>query len=64
VDWAFLQRHTFEADVWRCPCGRRSLLAVVTRRATAEQVLRHMGLGSARPPPATAHSPPQYSLPL
>ena len=64
VDWAFLQRHTFEADVWRCPCGgRRRLLAVVTRRATAEEVLRHMGLGSARPPLATGHSLPSLPWP-
>ena len=60
MDWAFLQRHTFEADVWQCPCGgRRRLLAVVTRRATAEEVLRNLGWGSARPPRATGHSPPQ-----
>src|SRR5919106_2118554 len=45
----FLQRHTFEADVWKCPCGgRRRLLAVVTPRATAEEVLYNLGLGSAR----------------
>ena len=65
VDWAFLQRHTFEADVWQCPCGgRRRLLAVVTRCATAEEVLRHLGLGSARPPRAEGHSPPQAGLAL
>jgi hypothetical protein len=33
-------------------------------RATAEEVLRNMGLGSARPPLATGHSPPQLSLSL
>ena len=45
------------------PCGgRRSLCVVVTRRATAEEVLRNMGLGSARPPLATGHFPPQPSL--
>jgi hypothetical protein len=65
VDWAFLQRHTFEADVWKCPCGgRRRLLAVITRRATAEEVLRNMGLGSARPSLPAGHSPPQHALAL
>ena len=65
VDWAFLQRHTFEADVWRCPCGgRRRLLAVVTRRATAEEVLHNLGLGSARSPLATGQSPPPARLAL
>ena len=65
VDWAFLQRHTFEADVWKCPCGgRRRLLAVVTRRATVEEVLHNLGLGSARSPLATGQSPPQARLAL
>jgi hypothetical protein len=65
VDWAFLQRHTFEADVWQCPCGgRRTLLAVVTRRATAEEVLQNLGQGSARRPRATGHSLPQARLAL
>jgi hypothetical protein len=59
VDWAFLQRHTFATDVWRCPCGgRRRLVAVITRRATAEEVLRNMGSRSPRLP-----SPPRTPLP-
>jgi hypothetical protein len=43
--------------------GRRSLLAVITRRATAEEVLRNMGLGSARLPLATNHSLPSLPWP-
>ena len=39
---------------WKCPCGgRRWLLAVVTRRATVEEVFQNLGLGSARSPLAT-----------
>jgi hypothetical protein len=65
VDWAFLQRHTFEADVWKCPCGgRHRLLAIVTRRATVEEVLHNLGLGSARSPLATGQSPPPARLAL
>ena len=43
LDWATLQRKTFEADVWKCPCGgRRRVVAVVSDRRTAEEVLRNM----------------------
>jgi hypothetical protein len=53
-----LEEGTSRADVWQCPCGgRRRLLAVVTRRATAEEVLRNLGWGSARPPRASMRRP-------
>jgi hypothetical protein len=65
VDWAFLQRHTFAADVWRCPCGgKRRLVAAITPRATAEEMLRNIRVALSAPPVVTAHSPPQSALPL
>jgi hypothetical protein len=63
LDWASLQRRTFEEDVWRCPCGgRRRVLAVVTSRGTAEEVLRNLRLLPPRPPQPQSHSPPQLRL--
>jgi hypothetical protein len=60
LDWASLQRRTFEADVWQCPCGgRRRVVAVITTRRTAEKVLRNLGRLPPRSPPARAQSPPQ-----
>ncbi|MFN0063038.1 MAG: hypothetical protein ACKVPX_11055 [Myxococcaceae bacterium] len=63
IDWAFLQRHTFAADVFRCPCGgNRTVVALVTRRATVDKVLQNLARNSGPPPLATAHSPPQAQL--
>jgi ribosomal protein S27E len=65
LDWASLQRRTFDADVWRCPCGgRRRVLAVITSRRTAEEVLANLGLLPRRASPPQAQSPPQLALPL
>jgi hypothetical protein len=65
LDWASLQRRTFEADVWACPCGgRRKVLAVVTSRRTAEEVLANLGLLPRSAPSPAAQSPPQLALGL
>jgi hypothetical protein len=63
LDWASLQRRTFEADVWACPCGgRRKVLAVVTDRGTVEEVLRNLRMLPPRVPLPLAQSPPQLGL--
>ena len=65
LDWAALQKRTFDADVWACPCGgRRKVLAVITSRRTAEQVLRNMRLLEPRLPTPLAQAPPQLQLQL
>ena len=65
LDWASLQRRTFEADVWACPCGgRRRVLAVVTSRRTAEEVLSNLGLMPRPSPLPASQSPPQLKLAL
>ena len=65
LDWASLQRRTFEADVWACPCGgRRRVLAVVTSRRTAEEVLGNLGLLPRPLPLPASQSPPQQQLAL
>jgi len=65
LDWASLQRRTFAADVWTCPCGgRRRVLAVVTTRRTAEQVLQSLGVLPPPSPRQFAQSPPQRELAL
>jgi|GEM_PF-1296593 len=63
LDWATALQRTFGADVWRCPCGgARCIRAVVTHQATAEALLRSMGLLPPRTPLPRAHAPPQLSL--
>jgi hypothetical protein len=66
LDWATLQRRTFEADVWQCPCGgRRQVVAVISNRRTAEEVLRNLRLlAAARPVPRTEQAPPQLAFAL
>ena len=63
LDWATLQRRTFGVDVWTCRCGgKRKVLAIVTSRRTAEELLRNLGLLEPRPPPPVAQGPPQLEL--
>jgi len=68
LDWATLQARTFGEDVWRWPCGgRRRVLAVVSCRSTAEEVLQRLGLLQPHPSMASGHGPappPQLSLAL
>jgi hypothetical protein len=66
LDWATLQQRTFGADVWTCRCGgRRKVLALVTSRRTAEEILQNMGLlPRTRYAPAKPQAPPQLSLAL
>jgi hypothetical protein len=66
VDWATLLRRTFAIDVLACPrCdGRMEVLACITDRQVAAQILRHTGLASvaaplsARAPPGAGPDPP------
>ncbi len=63
LDWATALQRTFGIDVWTCHCGgRRTVRAIVTHRATAEVMLRNMGLAGAPTPQPASHSPPQLSL--
>ena len=63
LDWAALQQRTFGVDVWTCRCGgKRKVLAVITSRKTAEEVLQNMRLLEPRPPAPVAQAPPQLSL--
>ena len=65
LDWASLQRRTFDADGWACPCGgRRRVPALVTARRTAEEVLANLGLLPRPSPRPAAQSPPQLQLAL
>jgi hypothetical protein len=67
LDWAALQRRTFGVDVWTCACGgKRSVLAVITCRRTAEEVLRNLKVAvpPLRPLAARSRSPPQLPLAL
>jgi hypothetical protein len=65
LDWATLQQRTFGVNVWTCRCGgKRKVLAVITSRRTAEEVLRNMGLLEPRLPSAQAQAPPQLSFAL
>ncbi len=66
LDWATLHARTWKIDVWQCPCGgKRKVVAVVTSRRTAEELLRNLGLLPPRPPPLPgAQGPPQLELSL
>lgn len=63
LDWATLQQRTFGVDVWTCRCGgKRKVLAVITSRRTAEEMLANLGLLTPRPPRPVAQAPPQLAL--
>jgi hypothetical protein len=63
IDWATLLHRTWGCDVWRCPCGgQRRIVALVTNRRTAEQMLRNMGMLDVAPPLPQAPGPPQLPL--
>ena len=65
LDWATLQARTFGEDVWACPCGgRRKVLAVVTSRRTAEEVLQRLGMLTPRRALPPSQGPPQLALVL
>jgi hypothetical protein len=50
VDWATLQRRTFDLDVLSCPCDRRlRLIALVTEREALAEVLVSLGLPTTPP---------------
>ena len=70
LDWASLHAKTWGVDVWLCPCGgKRKVIAIVTSRRAAEDILRNMGLLPPSPPLASTtsnrpfapftHSPPR-----
>jgi hypothetical protein len=63
IDWATLRARTFACDVWKCPCGgQRRIVALVTNRRTAEEMLRNMGMLDVAPPLPQAPGPPQLPL--
>ncbi len=63
IDWATLLHRTFGCDVWRCACGgQRQVVALVTSRRTAEEMLRNMGMLDVAPPLPQAPGPPQLKL--
>lgn len=65
LDWATARQRTFGIDVRTCHCGgRRAVRAIVTHRATAEAMLRSMGMAAAPTPRAGSQSPPQLPLSL
>jgi hypothetical protein len=65
LDWASLQHRTFGGDVFHCACGgRRSVVAVVTHRRTAEAVLANLRLLPPRAALPSSQAPPQLSLGL
>ena len=67
LDWAALHARTWGVDVWQCPCGgKRKVMAIVTSRRTAEEILRNLGLlPSPLPRPvALPQAPPQLELPM
>ena len=65
IDWATLHARTWGVDVWLCTCGgKRKVMALVTSRRIAEEMLRNMGLlpPSSPRPVALAQAPPQLEL--
>jgi hypothetical protein len=65
LDWATLQRRTFATNVWACPCGgTRSVLALVTDRRTAKEVLENLRLWPGPLPLPASQAPPQLALAL
>ena len=63
IDWATLLHRTWNCDVWKCPCGgQRRVVALVTNRRTAEEMLRNMGMLDVAPPLPQAPGPPQLEL--
>lgn len=54
---------TWGCDVWKCRCGgHRRVVALVTNRRTAEEMLRNMGLLDVAPALPQAPGPPQLPL--
>ena len=65
LDWATLHARTWGVDVWQCPCGgKRKVIAIVTSRRTAEEILRNLGLLPRSSPRSAAlpQAPPQLEL--
>ena len=63
VDWARLHQHTFGNDVLRCPCGgTRSIRALFSTRAAAEERLEALGIHVASRVLPQLTGPPQLAL--
>ncbi len=64
LDWATLQAKTFGTDVWTCPLcgGHRRVVALVTSRQTAEELLEKLGLLTPRRRLPPERGPPQLEL--
>ena len=58
IDWCTLLKRTFDFDVLRCECGGSlKVVALVTDRETACEILERLGLPTRPPPLARARSP-------
>jgi hypothetical protein len=65
--WAALLKRAFRIDVLACPkCGgRMGLVAVILDPVVAEQIVRHLGLGTRAPPAVRRVAPvPGPDLPF
>ena len=63
IDWATLLARTWGCDVFKCSCGgQRRVVALVTNRRTAEEMLRNMGMLDVAPALPQAPGPPQLPL--
>jgi hypothetical protein len=59
LDWRTLLRRTFATEILECPCGgRRTVVAFITNRAKAVDILGALGLNTEPPKLARARAPP------
>ncbi len=60
LDWPSLLRRTFATEIFICDCGgRRRVVAYVTDRAQAVEILEKLGLPTQAPTIARARGPPR-----
>jgi hypothetical protein len=63
IDWATLLARTWGCDVFKCSCGgQRRVVALVTNRRIAEEMLRNMRMLDVAPALPQAQGPPQRPL--
>ena len=62
LDWRSLLRRCFASEIYDCPCGgRRRVVAFVTDRVQAVDILAAIGLPTEPPPTARARAPPSQA---
>ncbi len=60
LDWPSLLRRTFATEIFNCDCGgRRRVVATVSDRARAVEILEKLGLPTQTPTIARARGPPR-----